>query len=141
MIMRHRASVFVVDHHCVLLFHRLKNGAEYYTVPGGGIETGETPEHAAVRELKEETGLDVVLGEKIAEFEADNNYQHFYMAKSWSGTPALGGEELEKQSPQNIYTLEWVPIEKLGDIDLRKQLKELLQGYNEKQKKPHHAGS
>ena len=33
--------------------------------PGGTIELGETPEMAAVREIKEETGLDVEVGKLI----------------------------------------------------------------------------
>lgn len=33
--------------------------------PGGAIELGETPEAAAIREVKEETGLDVEVGELI----------------------------------------------------------------------------
>lgn len=33
--------------------------------PGGAIELGETPEMAAIREAKEETGLDVEVGKII----------------------------------------------------------------------------
>lgn len=33
--------------------------------PGGAIEIGETPQMAAVREVKEETGLDVEVGKLI----------------------------------------------------------------------------
>ncbi len=130
--MRHRASAFVLDGDRVLLFHRFKNGHEYYAVPGGGVEPGETPKQAAVRELKEETSLNVVLGKKIGELEMDGNYQYFYITTSWNGTLAFGGEELEKQSPDNVYRLEWVPIEKLGTIDLREKVGTLLLEYLKK---------
>jgi 8-oxo-dGTP diphosphatase len=36
-----------------------------WTLPGGGLEFGEHPEAGAVREVKEETGLDVELGELL----------------------------------------------------------------------------
>jgi len=34
--------------------------AGFWTLPGGGVEFGEHPEQAVIREVKEETGFDVV---------------------------------------------------------------------------------
>lgn len=39
-----------------------------WEIPGGGIDSGETPEEAAIRELEEETGLQVTQLEKLGMF-------------------------------------------------------------------------
>lgn len=44
---------------------------EYWDIPGGMVEQGETPQQAVVRETKEEVNLDVVVGNIIHE---DSNY-------------------------------------------------------------------
>ncbi|MFN2518484.1 MAG: NUDIX domain-containing protein [Jatrophihabitantaceae bacterium] len=46
----------------VLLIHeRIENGKTHWLTPGGGVEPGETPREAAVREAAEETGIAVKL--------------------------------------------------------------------------------
>ncbi len=46
----------------VLLIHeRLESGGSHWLTPGGGLEDGESPPEAAVREAFEETGIAVGL--------------------------------------------------------------------------------
>src|SRR6185312_10804386 len=45
----------------VLLAHWNEGRRAAWTLPGGGLEAGEDPEHAARREVHEETGYRVVL--------------------------------------------------------------------------------
>lgn len=63
---RHAARVLLLDPaDRVLLFHCKEPGAErsFWITPGGGLHPGETHEQAALRELREETGLaNVELG-------------------------------------------------------------------------------
>lgn len=52
-----------------LLMCRLSDVTErpgLWTLPGGGVEFGEHPEHAAIRELFEETGLRGSVSELLA---------------------------------------------------------------------------
>lgn len=53
------STVFIVKDKKVLLIKHKKIGL--WLPPGGHIDKNETPEQAAVREIKEETGLDIEL--------------------------------------------------------------------------------
>jgi ADP-ribose pyrophosphatase YjhB (NUDIX family) len=54
------ASAVVADQAgAILLIERTDNGL--WTIPGGGMEVGETIAQTAIREVKEETGLDVAV--------------------------------------------------------------------------------
>ena len=43
---------------------------ELWTLPGGGLDHGEDPRDAVVREIKEETGLDAVVGDRARVYSA-----------------------------------------------------------------------
>jgi 8-oxo-dGTP diphosphatase len=55
------ADVVIYDKTLGIVLVRRRNPPLGMALPGGFIEEGETAEHAAVREMKEETGLDVSL--------------------------------------------------------------------------------
>jgi 8-oxo-dGTP diphosphatase len=59
--------VLVDDVGRILLALWNEGAAPAWTVPGGGVEEGETPEQAAVREVREETGYDVELERLLGE--------------------------------------------------------------------------
>jgi mutator protein MutT len=52
-------AIIFNEQNYVLLSHR--RDMDLWNLPGGGIEIGELPTEAVVREVKEETGLNVVV--------------------------------------------------------------------------------
>jgi len=116
-----RAAAIVIKDGKILLMHRKKNDVEYYAISGGHIENGESPEAAAIRELKEETNLDAEIDFLFLENENNGWHNYFYMAKNVRGEARFGGEELERNSEENHYELKWVDLAKLSEINLLPQ--------------------
>ncbi len=56
---RPRACGALIQDNVILMVRHVEASRSYWTLPGGGIEAGETPAEAAVREVWEETGLRV----------------------------------------------------------------------------------
>ena len=62
---RHSARSIIVRCGKVAMIHSLKY--DYYKFPGGGIEDGEDPVEAMIRETREEAGL-IVVPESVKEY-------------------------------------------------------------------------
>lgn len=114
----YRVGVVVIKDDKVLLMHRVKNGKAYYSFLGGRPEAGETPEQTALRELKEETNLDGVLGKCLGTVpeKGNENIGLYFLCTEFSGVAELGGPEKEVSCPENQFKLEWVNVADLKQI-------------------------
>ena len=128
-----RATALVCKDDKVLMIHRLRDGNDYYVLPGGHVEDNEPVEVAVMRELKEETSIEVKLGKKLCSFlDRDGRTHHIYICDYISGTPRLakGVMELDRTSKNNTYTPVWFDINKIQDISVwPEEEREILLAY------------
>lgn len=112
-----RASLIIVKDGKVLLMRRTRDGCAHYIVPGGGIEAGESVEETAVREAKEETNFDIVLGPKLWHRHINPLFEETaFLVTEFSGELQLGGPELASLSATIKYDFEWIPLEEACDL-------------------------
>jgi 8-oxo-dGTP diphosphatase len=75
-----RAAVVLRDEQRVALIRRVREGHTYFDFPGGDIRAGEQPAETAVREAREELGVQVVLGPRLLIEEFRGETAHYYSA-------------------------------------------------------------
>lgn len=104
----------------VLLLLRANTGYMdgHWAVPAGHVEQGESVVAAAVRELKEEVGLDVDAADLVPVTAMhrtggngdpiDERVDFFFMVSKWAGEPRL-------MEPEKAAGLDWYPLDKLPD--------------------------
>ena len=117
--MRIRAGVVLIEDNKVALIERQRAGLHYYAFPGGGVDNGESYEQAAVREMEEETGLQVKVIRKIADIYYNGNLQPYFLVDKIGGEFSTGtGEEFGEYDPTSgTYHPMWMSIAELPEHD------------------------
>lgn len=92
------AGNLIIEAGKILLIYR--EDEEHWEVPGGKVEESESPTEAAVREAKEEIGVEVELKKPFYSGEFQHNDEiflwHGYIADVENGEPELNEDKFEK---------------------------------------------
>lgn len=133
------SAVIIKDNKILLIWHKKLNTWLY---PGGHIEENESPDDAVIREVKEETSLNVkiieknkmVYNDKIAKvlhmpyviFEeqvGNKEENHFHIDMVYICTPINNEVKIQKSE---IDKYKWFSIDEIKDIKMYDNLKFLL---------------
>lgn len=115
---RHTARGIVVHDGQLLLMERWRPGMHYFSIPGGGIEAGESDEETVAREIYEETTITVGVERQVLEMR-DGQYQHrIYLCQYVSGQPRLSSHapELVHMTAKNRFKPGWVSVDALPEL-------------------------
>ena len=115
-------GVVLVDEDNLLLIKRGRDpGRGLWAVPGGKVRVGERLVEGARRETREETGLDVEIGEVVWVGEHIDDEHHIVLI-DFSGV-VVGGELAAADDADDAR---WVPLAAATDLPLTPTMYELI---------------
>lgn len=96
--------------------HR-KNKREYYLLPGGGLEAGETMKDALIREWKEELSLTIKPGEFLFSGESvpPANLRKSQVVQMVFRVVSIKGK-IKVQPDEALVDYEWIPVKDLMSV-------------------------
>jgi len=120
-----RTLCFVTHEDKVLLMKRAPHRRVFpnkYNGLGGHIERDETPIQGAIREIKEESGLDVDNVKLCGVHQVDTNQETGILLFTFTATTS--NPDITVTTDEG--TLEWIPIADVTQVDLVEDLTEII---------------
>ncbi len=109
----------------VLIKRKYPPFKDYYALPGGFIEKGETPKQAVIREVKEETNLTIEILKKIGIFDEEGRDPRGKII-STAFKCRIIGDTSQMQSGTDSASVELIPKEKIATLDLAFDHRDIL---------------
>ena len=123
-----RVTGILIEDEKLLLVKQKVSDKRNWSLPGGKLEQGETIEQGIIREMKEETGLDVEIIRLLylCDVSASNNtLLHIsFLLKRVAGNIELPTNEFESNP---IYDVEFIPISDLLDYGFSEKFLKLAE--------------
>ena len=109
----------------ILLQNRIKEDWKGYTLPGGHVEHGESFVNAVVREMKEETGLDIISPKLVGikQFPITNGRYIVLLFKTEKFTGSIVSSD--------EGAVEWIETDRLSEINTVSDFYDLMKVFND----------
>lgn len=89
-----KSRVLIYNDYGILLTQLKYKNNKFWTLPGGTVRPGETVESCAIRELKEETNLDINIRKLLYAYELIGKFNHslelVFLGEIRNGEPSKG---------------------------------------------------
>lgn len=115
-------AVVVVDGSILLIRRGRSPQAGRWSVPGGHVEPGETPEVAVVRELAEETGLSGVCGPVVVDVTVDIEGRSYWIT-DFMVTVEHADDPVASGDAESVA---WVALGQIHELDVVDGLERLI---------------
>jgi 8-oxo-dGTP diphosphatase len=114
-------AIVVRDDALLMIKRGREPHAGLWSIPGGRVEPGEYLADAVRREVREETGLDVEVGELVGILEVLGD-EHFVI-HDYGATPT---ENREPVADDDAEEIRWVPLKEVASLECTPRFVETL---------------